>query len=559
LASRKSGSFGIWIGPIVLAAVWFCGAALPVIAAEAGHDHLTIAVNEIAKTPFPIGASTSARYLLGFVGRSLTIYDKSWAVVCELCTRLPTIENGQAKIVEREDGSKGIDVTFELAPDLNWGDGVPVSSADVVFSVELAHKVGRGVSSLPNVLDAVALDDRHVTIRTSAVRFDYNRMEYLFLVPAHLEQKIFRNASSSDDYLAHSAYSLDPGQPGLYYGPYRVTSYGEGKIELARNPSWSRRRPTFERIEIQKFSDIEAIAQELANGQVDMIAGENGINTEAAYALEQRDVKSNFDFLFKTNLEYAHIDLNLSNPILSDRRARHALLMSIDRSKLVAPGYPAEQREIPASFLPPTSPNYDPTLEQVRYDPAGAAKLFDQAGFRLGSDGIRADQAGHRLSFRLLTQANWQAGDALIEKLRTQWRQSGVEIVIDNRPLQDVLPRRDFDMAYYSWRNTPEFLLEQVYGRAGIPTAENGYSGLNFPGLDNPDMNKVAAQLTTELDPSKQLMLWQEAQRIYADQLPALPLLFVTNVYVLPSWLGGVEPTGHMIPTSYWVEDWHAR
>jgi peptide/nickel transport system substrate-binding protein len=545
----------------MFAIAWTAGDPRLAAASESGRDRLTIAVNDIPKTTFPIGAptSTSQRYLRGFVGRSLTIYDKSWAVACELCTKLPTLENGQAKIVERADGSKGIDVTFEFKPGLQWGDGVPISSADVVFSVELAHKLGTGASSLSNILEVAALDSRHFTLRTSSVRFDYNRLEDLVLLPAHLEEALFRNAATPNDYIARSTYTKDPTQAGLYYGPYRIASFGRDVVELERNPSWSGRRPAFEKIVLRSFSDTATVSKDLVGGQVDMIAGEVGINTEAAYALERKDSKSSFDFIFKTNLEYAHIDLNLGNPILADLRIRRALLLSIDRTKLFAPDEPMDPREIPASFLPPTSPNYDPTLEQIRYDPAAAGALFERAGFRQGSDGIRIDATGRRLSFRLLAQVNWQVGNAVIEGLLAQWRQSGVEVVVDRRVVRETLPLRDFDMAYYSWKNTPEFLLEPVYARAGIPTIDNGYSGLNFPGLDDRDMNETAHKLTTELDPSKRLMLWQKAQQIYAEQLPALPLTFVTNVYVVPNWLTGVEPTGHMIPTSYWVEDWQVR
>src|SRR5579859_94263 len=61
---------------------------------------LRIAVSRLPQDLFPIGARTSEMsYVRGFTGRSLTIYDKSWAVACELCTNLPTLENGGAKIV----------------------------------------------------------------------------------------------------------------------------------------------------------------------------------------------------------------------------------------------------------------------------------------------------------------------------------------------------------------------------------------------------------------------------------------------------------------------------
>ncbi len=528
------------------------------LASDNSREQLVIGVEELPPSPLPIGApiSTAMLYLHGFVGRSLTIYDPSWAVVCELCTTLPTLQNGQAKIVERADGSKGIDETFELAQGLSWDDGVPVSSADVVFSIEVVQSIGRGEVNLPNIKDVIALDNRRFTIRTNSVRFDYNGFQRLILIPAHIEEPIFRAAGSAEAYLARSAYKTDPTRRGLYDGPYRVKDFGAQSVVLVRNEYWSGHAPAFGEIILRCPSGDKSIAQDLLDGRIDMISGELGIGTEAAFSLQKTDKNSRFDFIFKTDLEYDHVDLNLRNPTLADVRVRRGLLMSLDRSKLFTPNRPADAREIPASFLPPTSPNYDPTLKLVHYDLQAADALFEDAGYRPGQDGIRTDAQGHRLSFRLM---NASGDSPVVAALTEQWAKAGIEIVLDHRPFQETLSRREFDMAYYAWHNTPEFLIEPVYSAKGIPSPQNDYTGLNFPGLDDREMNHIAAAITTEMDPSQRLILWQRAQQIYAEKLPALPLAFVTNVFVVPNWLAGVVPTGHEIPTSFRVEDWHVR
>ena len=47
-------------------------------------------------------------------------------------------------------------------------------------------------------------------------------------------------------------------------------------------------------------------------------------------------------------------------------------------------------------------------------------------------------------------------------------------------------------------------------------------------------------------------------QRIYAEELPVLPLFFGAEAHVWPLWLHGVLPTGHNQPTTLWVEGWAA-
>jgi peptide/nickel transport system substrate-binding protein len=62
--------------------------------------------------------------------------------------------------------------------------------------------------------------------------------------------------------------------------------------------------------------------------------------------------------------------------------------------------------------------------------------------------------------------------------------------------------------------------------------------------------------METACEPAENKAAWDEAQRLYAEQLPSLPLYYRSSAYVMPNWLKGVEPTGHQVPSSMWVQDW---
>src|SRR3546814_10472379 len=64
-----------------------------------------------------------------------------------LCTKLPTIENGLAVPEDLPDGTRGIAVTYTLRPDARWGDGTPVSTADVVFTWEVGRHPRSGIAN----------------------------------------------------------------------------------------------------------------------------------------------------------------------------------------------------------------------------------------------------------------------------------------------------------------------------------------------------------------------------------------------------------------------------
>jgi peptide/nickel transport system substrate-binding protein len=72
-------------------------------------------------------------------------------------------------------------------------------------------------------------------------------------------------------------------------------------------------------------------------------------------------------------------------------------------------------------------------------------------------------------------------------------------------------------------------------------------------------MDRLIDALEIELDPEKRNTLWAEAQRLYAEELPSLPLFFRSDSFILPKWLSGVRPTGNQYPTTLWITDWTAQ
>jgi len=69
-------------------------------------------------------------------------------------------------------------------------------------------------------------------------------------------------------------------------------------------------------------------------------------------------------------------------------------------------------------------------------------------------------------------------------------------------------------------------------------------------------MDELIDQVEAELDPDKRVPLWKKIQQVYTTEIPVIPLFFRANTHVLPKWLHGLVPTGHLSPSSLWVENW---
>jgi peptide/nickel transport system substrate-binding protein len=52
---------------------------------------------------------------------------------------------------------------------------------------------------------------------------------------------------------------------------------------------------------------------------------------------------------------------------------------------------------------------------------------------------------------------------------------------------------------------------------------------------------------------------WSTMQKLYAADLPVIPLYFRAEPYVMPKWLKGLRPTGHQVTSTNWVEDWYVE
>ena len=211
----------------------------------------------------------------------------------------------------------------------------------------------------------------------------------------------------------------------------------------------------------------------------------------------------------------------------------------------------------------PLDAGYNNETPHYRYDPAKAGQLLDDAGWRAGPDGIHRDGQGNKLSLELMTTAGNRSRELVEQVVQSQWRKIGIDIRIKNEPARvlfgETVPHRRFDMAMYAWISSPENVPRSILHSSEIPNEGNGFAGQNASGFKNDAMDHLIDALEIELDRDKRNALWAEAQRLYAAELPSLPLYFRSDVFILPKWLGGIRPTGSQSPTTLWITDWTAQ
>ena len=176
---------------------------------------------------------------------------------------------------------------------------------------------------------------------------------------------------------------------------------------------------------------------------------------------------------------------------------------------------------------------------------------------------MRRNDAGEALQLDLMTTAGNKTRELVQQVLQSQWRDLGVNATIRNEPARvffgETVSKRKFNgLAMFAWISAPGSIPRTTLHSDMIPTEENAWAGQNYTGYRSAEMDGLLDDLELVCDPDKNQALWNRMQTLYATDLPALPLYFRANAFILPKWLEGVRPTGHQYPSVNWIEEWRA-
>ena len=547
---------------ILIALVVYTSAGSP--STIAAKDKLVIGITQFPSTFHPnIDSMAAKSYILAMTARPFTVFDANWELICMLCTELPTLENGLAKKERTPGGKQGIAVTYSIQPKALWGDGVAVSTKDVLFTWKVGRHPKSSVGNMElyrSIYKIDVKDEKTFTFHFDKLTFDYNSINDFILIPAHIDEA---NFSNPEVYKNRTAFDTDTLNKGLYFGPYKITEVAPGShVVLDRNPTWYGKSPAFNRIVVRAIGNTAAMEANLVSGGLDMIAGELGLSIDQAISFEKRH-KQKYNVIYQPGLVYEHIDLNLENPLLQDIRIRKALIYAIDR-KAISESLFGGRQPVAHSSVNPLDWVFAEDVPKYAYDPEKTAALLDEAGWSIKNRGVRTNAKGQELTFEIMTTAGNRTRELVQQILQSQWKAVGFDIKIKNEPARvffgrTMTERRYSGLGMYAWMSSPENVPRTTLHSEHIPTKANNFAGQNYTSFKNAEMDELLETIEIQLDKSKRKEMWKRLQHIYANELPVLPLYFRANAYILPKWLTGVEPTGHQYSTTLWVENWGGK
>lgn len=529
---------------------------------------LKIGISQEFENLNPLIMTMSATsYIYAMVGRALVTLDAQGRWVPQLAVDIPSLENKKAQLSADR---KKLTVVWTIKDKATWGDGQPVTCADFAFThkVALSPNISIGEREAYESIEKITWEPAQPKVCTfhyKKVRWDFYQMGGFRPLPKHLEEKIFEtHKKQKEGYEKNTLYVKKPTTPGLYNGPYLITEVKLGShVILQPNPHFYGPAPKIEKITIKLIPNTATMEANLRSGNIDMVSS-LGLSFDQALSFEKK-VKAEglgYQVLFKPSLTYEHIDLNLEEPALKDKKVRQALIHALNREELVQALFEGRQ-PVAKHNLAPIDPWYseDPKLITLYdFSKRKAAKLLDEAGWKLEKDGYRYKD-GKKLSLTLMTTAGNKTRETVQTFLQEQWKQVGIEILIKNEPARvlfsETTKKRTYPgMVMYAWVSAPESSPRSTLSCDSVPKASNGWSGQNFVGYCNPEMDKLIAALEVEFDPFKRKTIAQQILKLYTEDAFVIPLYYRSDIAVIPKELKGFELTGHMYAETQAVENW---
>ncbi len=518
----------------------------------------------------PVIMSMSATtYMYRMVGRTLSTLDANAQWIPQLAKELPTIENGKAQLIT-ENGIKKVKAAWEIKDNASWGDGTPVTCADFDFTLKVAASpmVSVGEKETYTQVEKIEIDPanpKKCFFTYDKARWDFNRLGTLTPLPKHLEESVFNQfGKEKEGYEKNSNYVKNPTNPGLYNGPYLISEVKLGShVVFTPNKYFYGNTPKIQKIIVKVIPNTGTLEANLRSGQIDAISS-LGLDFDQALAFDKK-VKAEklpFTVLFQPSVTYEHIDLNLDNPILKDLKVRKALMYSINRQDLVTALFDGKQ-EVALHSLSPIDPWFTKDTQIItdyKYNKDEANKLLDEAGWKMGADGVRA-KGSEKLSITLMSTAGNKTRELVEQYLKDQWKQVGIEIEIKNEPARvffgETTKKRKFTgMAMYAWVSSPESSPKSSLHTASIPNEKNGWSGQNVSGWSNAIADELLTKIDDEFSNEKRISYVQEVMKHYTNELPAIPLYYRSVMAVNPTNLKGFKLPGHQFQETNDVENW---
>lgn len=436
--------------------------------------------------------------------------------------------------------------TFHLRQGVKWHDGQPFSSRDVIATmdkvmdetVKAAH-----VRSYFEELESYTAPDEHTVV------FKWKQPYFLALEeplgsltiqPAHIIADL-----TGTQYNEASTNPLNRAPVGT--GPFKFEQWqANERIVLGRNDEYWGDEAHLDRVIFRHVEDA-AIALQLAEREeLDVVTR---ITSEQWSSMDAQALRENYRRSRYYDSNYAWIGWNQQRPFFADAKVRRAMTLLIDRPRIIENLFYGLYRPTKCHFYH-ESPICDYGGEDLPHDPARAAELLEEAGWRdTNNDGV-LDKDGVKFAFTFMIPASSDEARRMGTFMKESFGRAGIEM--DLQPIEwsaftRRLREKEFDACTLLWGSSgPRGDPTQIWHSSSIE------GGSNYIGFRNERADEIMEQARVVFDPERRQEMYRDFMRILWEEQPYTFLYTRPRLSLVHERVRGVKES-----LMYWqYDDW---
>lgn len=447
--------------------------------------------------------------------------------------------------------------TISLKPDASWSNGDPVTVDDFIFAwrrmmqepgyysylvidyIRGGEAYAEAYRTDPGAADFSQVGLEKVDERTMRVELEYptpffpDLLAFSAYFPLH--QQSMERYKRVDDQTGRVRYESSYASAGnlVSNGAYTLQRWDQntGQTLVMNEHYWDKDNVKSRTVRALDSDDFNLAFERYRDGLIDWITEVPGLNAFEMRRAGRDDIHifPAFGTYFWTFNTASRLNDGRDNP-LSNVKVRQALSAAVDKQEIVETI--SRNDEMPTDVFVPKNGDYFPGYPHpkgVQYDVEEAKSLLAEAGYPEGKGFPR---------LALTYDTDSPIHGAVAQNLSRQWRQKlGVEFDLqgmEHLQFRDVykpklvdgrLKPGDFAISRGSWYG--DYLDVTTFTDMFLPGSLN-----NTAAWENQEYADLNRQARNTADPQERLELLAQAEQVFLDEAPILPLFHYTNRFL---------------------------
>jgi peptide/nickel transport system substrate-binding protein len=471
-----------------------------------------------------------------FNGYQATSYEM-WALMYDYMVgySMEDMSPAPALATSWETSEDGLTWTFDIREGVKWSDDEPLTAGDIAYTynriLDGGPEAGNWGTYLTSVETVTAPDDTTVELTLSKP----NAVLPLLPIPI-LPEHVWSDVAEDEV----KSYRNEPsdGEAVVGSGPFRLVegTAGGGTYVFEKNPDYYGGTPHVDRVAFRVYKSEDPAIQAIIKGEVDFVDDITPIQVEALQGRDGIHAQNGVSPYFEEiAFNAGAVDpesgepLGDGNPALQDPAFRHALGYALDIDRLVEAAY--QGAAVPGdSFIPTAYESFrwePPEDEAFTFDLDKAGELLDEAGYEVGSDGLRTMPDGSEIgTLRLFARAEEERSSTIMEFFQEWLAEIGIDSevsVMESNQLTDVVLEGEFDAFHWGWyvEPDPDSILSVFLCDARGGSSDSWYC--------NEEFDELYASQNAEIDDEKRIETIKQMQEIIFRDSPYLVTAYTTT------------------------------